>query len=100
MSEQVQIKDSKGQVIWFAEVSSEGIYLEHESFDKREGVWLESAYKIPVSEYDNLKQFFKISLDIPMRLILQLISEEGLGMHLKDLVLEGKIKSEKFFWYS
>ena len=94
------IKDSSGQLIWYAKVTPEGIYLEHESFNKSDGVWLESAYKISTSEYEKLKQFFKISLDIPMSLILQLISEEGLGMYFMDLVLEGKIKSEKFFWYS
>lgn len=94
------IKDSNGQHIWYAKVTNEGIYLEHESFNKTDGVWLESIYKIPRSEYEKLKQFFKITLNIPMSLILQLISEEGLGNYFMELVLDGEIESEKFFWYS
>lgn len=98
--EKVSILDKSGNVIWYAEVTKEGISLEYESYDKTEGVWLESAYRIPISEFAKIKELFKISLDIPIPLILKLISEEGLGDYFRDLVIDGKIDSEKFFWYS
>lgn len=59
---------------------------------------IETIYKIPKSEYPKIKKAFKIQYDLPMSLILKLIANEGLENHFRELVLDGKLKSERFIW--
>lgn len=99
MGEQFEFLDKDGKVIWYASISAEGIMFEYEErIGGADGMNIETIYKIPKSEYPNIKKIFKIKYDLPMSLILKLIANEGLGNHFRELVLDGKIKSERFIW--
>ena len=99
MGNEFEFRDKNGKVLWYTKVTPEGITFEYEErIGGRDGMNIETIYKIPKSEYPNIKKTFKIPIDIPMSLILKLIANEGLGNHFRELVLDGKIKSERFIW--
>ena len=98
MGNEFEFRDKDGKVIWYTVVTPEGITFEYEERLGPDGMNIETIYKIPKSEYPNIKKIFKIPFDIPMDLILKLIANEGLGNHFRDLVFDGTIKCERFIW--
>ena len=99
MGEQFEFQDKDGKVIWYTSVSAEGITFEYEErIGGADGMNIETIYKIPNSEYSSIEKIFNIQYELPMSLILKLIAKEGLGNHFRELVLDGKIKSERFIW--
>lgn len=97
----VEIKDSKGQPVWFARINKKSITLEFESYGSKAGEPdIESVKSISSSEFQKIREHFGYSGDYSIGDLLQELSDAGQGEEFKEWATENLVIKSKFVWFS
>ena len=99
LSREVTVVGEQGEPILYCEIASDGsLEAGFEIYGGNGLSDLEIINTIYSSEFDKIKDHFKIPKEVEILDAIEMISARGQGSKFKDFVRSGRLKGEFFSW--